>query len=105
MSDDTINRKEAINAVLRNLNKEEYRGSWESGAVKEVEQTLEQLPSASTIEPQRGEWIYDMNQYYKCTNCGHLTLMPDSGSVFIPDWDEYHFCPNCGADMREREGE
>lgn len=45
MSDDTINRKEAINAVLRNLNEEEYRSSWESGAVKVMKDTLEKMPT------------------------------------------------------------
>ena len=42
---DTINRQESINAVLRNLNKEEYRGSWESGAVKVMKDTLEKMPT------------------------------------------------------------
>jgi len=41
----TINRQESINAVLRNLNKEEYRSSWESGAVKVVKDTLEKMPT------------------------------------------------------------
>lgn len=45
MSDDLINRKEAINAVLRNLNEEEYRSSWESGAVKVMKDTLEKMPT------------------------------------------------------------
>ena len=45
MNDDTISRQEAINAVLRNLNKEEYRSSWESGAVKVMKDTLEKMPT------------------------------------------------------------
>lgn len=45
MNDDTINRKEAINAVLRNLNEEEYQSSWESGAVKVMKDTLEKMPT------------------------------------------------------------
>ena len=45
MSDELINKKEAINAVLRNLNKEEYRSSWESGAVKIMKDTLEKMPT------------------------------------------------------------
>lgn len=45
MSNDTINRKEAINAVLRNLNEEKYRSSWESGAVKVMKDTLEKMPT------------------------------------------------------------
>ena len=45
MNDDTINRKEAINAILRNLNEEEYRSSWESGAVKVMKDTLEKMPT------------------------------------------------------------
>ena len=45
MNDDTINRKEAINAVLRNLNEEKYRSSWESGAVKVMKDTLEKMPT------------------------------------------------------------
>ena len=42
---DTINRQEAINAVLRNLNEEKYRSSWESGAVKVMKDTLEKMPT------------------------------------------------------------
>ena len=42
---DTINRQETINAVLRNLNREEYRSSWESGAVKAMKDTLEKMPT------------------------------------------------------------
>ena len=42
---DTINRKESINAVLRNLDKEEYRSSWKSGAVKVMKDTLEKMPT------------------------------------------------------------
>ena len=45
MNDDTISSQEAINAVLRNLNKEEYRSSWESGAVKVMKDTLEKMPT------------------------------------------------------------
>lgn len=45
MNDNTINKKEAINAVLRNLDKEEYRSSWESGAVKVMKDTLEKMPT------------------------------------------------------------
>ena len=45
MSKDTIYREDAINAVLRNLNKEEYRSSWESGAVKIMKDTLEKMPT------------------------------------------------------------
>ena len=49
MNDDTINRKEAINAVLRNLNEEEYRSSWESGAVKVMKDTLEKMPTEDRL--------------------------------------------------------
>ena len=42
---DTINRKEAINAVLRNLSEEKYWSSWESGAVKVMKDTLEKMPT------------------------------------------------------------
>lgn len=42
---ETINRQESINAVLRNLNEEKYRSSWESGAVKVMKDTLEKMPT------------------------------------------------------------
>ena len=45
MMTDTINRQESINAVLRNLNEEKYRSSWESGAVKVMKDTLEKMPT------------------------------------------------------------
>ena len=45
MSKDTIYREDAINAVLRNLNEEKYRSSWESGAVKVMKDTLEKMPT------------------------------------------------------------
>ena len=50
-----------------------------------------------TIEPKRGEWIFNGNfcglNHHKCSKCGK---------------DEFrmsNFCPNCGADMRGKDDE
>lgn len=58
---------------------------------------IEEQPSID-IEPKRGEWIEQEDDYYhywECSECGM--------GVGLDDIRNY--CPNCGADMREREGE
>lgn len=66
-----------------------------------VETTLNQfidyINEAPTIEPKHGEWIEMYrngfgNMICMCSKCNfHAT--------------KNNFCPNCGADMREREDE
>ena len=74
------------------------------GAVNGCIKLLDQQPAAD-VEPKRkpGKWVYDMNQYYKCTACNFYTYIPDNGSAYIPDYEDYLFCPHCGANMEEEE--
>lgn len=53
---------------------------------------IEEQPSID-IEPKRGEWIEqedDYHHYWECSECGM--------GVGLDDIRNY--CPNCGADMR-----
>lgn len=57
------------------------------------------INNAPTVEPVRGEWIYERGTYsvcsaWKCSNCGKSYGLP-----FIKD--EYNFCPNCGCRMKD----
>lgn len=65
----------------------------ETGAL-ETQIRVKALP---TIEPKRGEWIYQFrdseNEEYKCSECGY------------PQGFESNFCPNCGAKMKGADDE
>lgn len=112
MSDDTINRQDAIDAIERLIlpqvkgetaAEEINRVAWRC-AINCAEEMIVHLPSAE----RRGRWEhyehrepqYDIEGYktwaeaYKCSNCGFIHTV-------IEDFGHYAFCPNCGADMRE----
>ena len=53
---------------------------------------IDSIITLPTIEPKRGEWVFDEKGYFFCSECKRK-----------PN-DQYattDFCPNCGADMRE----
>ena len=61
---------------------------------------LNQLPTYSFPEREKGEWIekegYDGDTYYDCSVCGNSWT-----TIEGTPWDNgMDFCPNCGADMR-----
>lgn len=93
---DAIYREDAINSVLRSLNKEEYRSAWESGVIKKLKCTLEQLPS---VDRPQGEWIDigTISHSYKCSVCGRTLFHITVGKNHVAKY--YPYC-HCGAKMR-----
>lgn len=104
MSDDTISRQAAIDALERIFNQcEEIEAHLPDGDPDKtgykmfpdymtVWKYLRQLPSAE----RRGRWIFNIDDKgwswdkpYMCDQCG--------------EWVEkvFKFCPNCGAKMQE----
>ena len=71
--------------------------AWMMKLTASVETTLNQfidyIDEAPTIEPKRGEWIDRSGgiegAWNYCSVCGEQAI------------DLYDFCPNCGADMRK----
>ena len=82
MSKDTIYREDAINAILRNLNKEEYRSSWESGAVKVMKDTLEKMPTADRLKHYCVECKYEPIDK-RCMPCSSCTNNPKNRDAFV----------------------
>ena len=92
MSEDLIRRSDAIDA-LKNALCELGGDEWGDGELgvhaDDIDAVINDIP---TIEPKRGEWVFDEKGYFFCSECKRK-----------PN-DQYattDFCPNCGADMRE----
>lgn len=87
--EDTINRKQAIEAFEPEHNKD-----WYTPTIIEV---LEALPPAQP-ERKTGKWIkLDMHAHiadHKCTACGQECYVPTCMGEPM-----YVYCPNCGARM------
>ena len=70
-----------------------------------LNQFLDYIDQAPTIEPKRGEWV-DAEIRHKdgvlpiqvCSECKTFYPLEYTGGG-------HRFCPNCGASMREREDE
>lgn len=101
-NNDYILRSDAISEICRDCQMTEYCRM--IGESCEDVKRIKAIPAAD-VEPKRkpGKWVYDMNQYYKCTACNLYTCIPDNGSAYIPDYEDYLFCPHCGANMEEEE--
>lgn len=70
---------------------------WDSGLWIRYKMFENIIADAPTIEPKRGEWIYQFrdseNEEYRCSVCG------------FPQGFKPNFCPNCGAKMDGERGE
>lgn len=62
---------------------------------------LGSIDSAPTIEPRRGVWAYNTDDFSpakRCSNCGYNKPIAAGENISQePD----NFCPSCGADMRD----
>ena len=63
---------------------------------------IEDIESAPTIEPKRGEWI-DMGDFEQCSVCKGTHLKEFQSYYGKTTWIKTPYCPNCGADMRGAE--
>lgn len=67
----------------------------------QIEEILEVIDDAPTVERPHGKWVQVMDKdgeylYHKCSNCGQKV---ESGLDNPPF---FNFCMDCGADMRKR---
>ena len=77
--------------------------AWKMKLTAPIETTLNQfidwIDEAPTIEPKRGEWIITEQDnghkwtHRKCSECGKGVIEPLGVSAM-------KFCPNCGSKMR-----
>ena len=89
MSDDTISRQAAIDALDEYI--EEYSFDLDENgyhnpkwcAMQEAKMTIQRLPSAE----RRGHWV-ETDTYSKCSVCGLYGV------------SDMNYCPNCGAKMK-----
>jgi len=49
-----------------------------------------------TEERPQGEWEWQTEDKYRCTNCGEVVRVKEVMNV-----PQYNFCPMCSADMRK----
>lgn len=47
-------------------------------------------------ERPQGEWEWQTEDKYRCTNCGEVVRVKEV--MHVP---QYNFCPMCGADIRK----
>jgi len=58
---------------------------------------LDKIYEAPTIEERpQGEWEWQTEDKYRCTNCGEVVRVKEVMNV-----PQYNFCPMCSADMRK----
>jgi len=70
---------------------------WSIDDTCEITEQVKKLPKYE--ERPHGEWEWQTEDKYRCTNCGENTRVEE-----VMNEPLYNFCPNCGASMR-KEGE
>ena len=100
---DVIYRQDAINAILREYNKNDsdFPTDYQLG-LSAGRRIIDALPSAQFIEPERKTGTFIGTEYdgfsdgnpvyyeWECSECG---------CVFEDEEPTYNYCPNCGAKM------
>ena len=102
MSDDYINREDAIKA-FDPLQRRDWYTPW-------IVETLGDLPSADVAPVRHGHWdvrepmpMHDIKgnlswgNWYVCTGCGFATTAIEGHIT------QYKYCPSCGARMDAKE--
>ena len=51
-------------------------------------------PAADVVEVVHGQWEWDTEDIYRCSNCTEKSHVKEV--MGHPEWD---YCPNCGAKM------
>ena len=104
MKDDTINRRDAMKAIINKPAWHGSDGSWYHA--DDIKDALENVPSAD--RPQ-GEWIKHDDERDYCSRCKHIfktriITKQDKWTNCIDDLG-YNFCPNCGRRMKGADDE
>ena len=75
--------------------KEDFTGVYREIAKGVMKGFLDDIDEQPTVEPKRGEWIYE-DVDLVCSVCGtDAPIIPFKGKQY-----KANFCANCGADMR-----
>ena len=69
---------------------------------KALEMLIDKINNAPTVEPKRGEWVYEefnnfegySDGWWSCSKCGKGMLCDYYGPPIKTD-----YCPHCGAKM------
>lgn len=56
---------------------------------------LNTLPTVDAVEVEHGQWEWDIEDIYRCTNCGAKNRVKE-----VMGQPDFNYCPQCGADMR-----
>lgn len=68
---------------------------------EEIDEAIDQQPTADVKPVVRGEWIDEKDSPYYCSICGRYQY-DATLEIMTGDWK---YCPYCGADMRGDEDE
>ena len=106
---DCISREQAIEWVDNLRKMDECFGNHKGDyyPLSEVIDRLQNVPSATPLEPKKGHWInYDCDEdkydKIKCSECGHIFIVDSYHWCDIGfTKDDLKYCPNCGAKMVE----
>lgn len=82
----------------------EKYGDWyteegsEEGYIGTIKGMVDSMPTIEP-EPKTGEWNFDGNQMFECTNCGvaYTEYQFERMRVRCDDPKLPKFCPNCGS--------
>lgn len=59
-----------------------------------IEDDIVELPTAGVVEVKYGEWLWDIEDIYECSNCHTETRVDEVIGMPI-----YKYCPFCGVEM------
>lgn len=93
-----IERQKAIDLAHELIVPNEYKYGLYNQAINNYCVEIMNLPSAQP-EPKTGEWNFDGNRMYECTNCGvaYTEYQFEKMRVRYNDPKFPKFCPNCGS--------
>ena len=97
---DLISRQAAIDALEGYIDDKGIfnQDRWFVHGIKTAITHLMGMPSTEP-EPKTGEWNFDGNQMYECTNCGvaYTEYQFEKMRVRYDDPKFPKFCPDCGS--------
>lgn len=61
---------------------------------EEVEKAIAEAPTVDAVEVEHGQWEWDIEDIYRCTNCGAKNRVKE-----VMGQPDFNYCPKCGAKM------